>query len=152
MRLKIGMKKESEFIGISSDRQNHIIQVVRKMYSLAKKLGWSEEKAKEMFLLGLVHDCGYEFSTIQSEHAHIGGEILKKLGFRYWREVYEHGNPNADYESEELKILNIADFTVSLNRQVITPKDRVIDIGKRYGTDSIQYTDSEKLGKDLGLL
>lgn len=82
------MTREDNAIGISEDRLKHMLQVGRTVGALASELfGWPEEKCQEMFLLGYIHDIGYEFSTEQSEHPLAGGELLKEAEYKYWQEV-----------------------------------------------------------------
>ncbi|SCW51475.1 hypothetical protein SAMN02910400_01098 [Lachnospiraceae bacterium C10] len=67
--------------------------------------------AKKMFHLGLVHDIGYQFTDNSKEHAHVGGEFLREEGYEYWKEVYDHGNPDLPKRpSDEWFILNMADM------------------------------------------
>lgn len=87
----------------------HILAVARKMAILAPK-----GKEKEYFLLGFLHDIGYAFSDNEG-HAHAGGELLREQGYAYWKEVYHHGDPFADYSSPELTALNFADMTTDRN-------------------------------------
>ena len=125
---------------ICIDRLKHSIAVARLMENLARtKIGWSDEKSKEMFTLGFLHDIGYEYAKKQEEHSYIGGEILKKVGYMYWREVYYHGVVTTAYDSDELKLLNIADFNVNPKGSIVTVKERLQDIEKRYGYNSTQY-------------
>ena len=52
-----------EYIGITSNRLEHSIAVARKCYTLAKtEYEMSEEEARKMFLMGFIHDMGYEFT------------------------------------------------------------------------------------------
>ena len=64
-------------IGISSDRLKHCLAVARLMYEMAVEKGWQESKCQEMFLLGYVHDIGYEFSEEQLNHPIVGARLLK---------------------------------------------------------------------------
>lgn len=36
-----------------------------------------------MFLIGFLHDVGYEFVEDPIKHEEVGGRILEQLGFRY---------------------------------------------------------------------
>ena len=64
---------------------------------MAKKLHSNNEKyAEDMFLLGVMHDLGYEFVENNISHAAIGGEILNRSGYKYWKEVSLHGDETLD--------------------------------------------------------
>lgn len=123
---------------ISSDRMNHILAVANKMREIAKNQPDFAGLEEEMFILGFLHDVGYAFAEVQKEHAHLGGEKLKLQGYKYWQEVFHHGSPQNEYNSQELMLLNYVDMTTSPNGKSITIKERIEDIEKRYGSDSIQ--------------
>ena len=38
--------------------------------------------------------------------------MLRESGYKFWQEVYNHGNPNANYLSLYSKILNMADMQI----------------------------------------
>ena len=98
-------------MAFSSDRANHSLTVAKQMYEKALEKTGDEFYAKKMFHLGLVHDIGYQFTENRKEHAHVGGEFLKEEGYEYWKEVYDHGDPNlTERPSDEWFLLNIADM------------------------------------------
>lgn len=139
-------------IGISKNREKHIFEVARLMYKQAKAIGWDEEKCREMFTLGLVHDLGYEFCEKQEEHPAVGGTLLRFQGYKYWREVKYHGMLTSDYSSPELDLLNKSDICVDSLGNIVTAEERLNDIGKRYGYDSSQYKDALILAEKLKLI
>ena len=64
---------------ITENRWKHILGVARKCKEFACKFKPNDGKvAEDMFLLGLLHDMGYEFMESNAGHAAIGGEILKR--------------------------------------------------------------------------
>ena len=79
------------------DRLKHSIAVARKMVEIAKKLNLNEEEIKNCFIIGYNHDVGYEFTINGINHNIIGGELLKNSNFKYWREIYYHGEINNEY-------------------------------------------------------
>lgn len=139
-------------LGISENKLKHSIAVARFMRKAAEDAGWSKQKCEEMFVLGLLHDIGYEFSEQQSEHAGIGGELLQKQGYRYWQEIAHHGNPHTEYSSIELDLLNTADLQVDAKGNVVGVRARLEDIASRYGRDSRQYTEAKALAQIIGLI
>ena len=139
-------------IGISEDRLKHSIGVARKLYSMAAQRGWSQERAEEMFVLGLLHDMGYEFIDFQPNHAAYGGRILYRCGYKFAKEIALHGTNQSEYQSEELLMLNTADFLVSAKGEVVTAEERLSDIALRYGEESSQYAEAKSLAKSLHLI
>ena len=85
---------ESKYIGISEHRLDHTIAVARKCYDLAKnEYDMSEMDARKMFLMGFLHDMGYEFSENTEEHPGIVSDILNSLSEQDFPEVKaEHGS------------------------------------------------------------
>ncbi len=140
-------------MGLDKKRILHSLGVANKMKVIANELyPGNKEFIEDMFILGLLHDLGYEFAKTKLEHSEIGGTILKKNGYKYWKEVYYHGKTGVEYKSEELKILNTADLLTDSNGREITAQERLKDVKDRYGEDSFEYIDFVKLAKELGLI
>lgn len=139
---------------ITENRWKHILGVARKAKEFASKLRPNDEKyAEDMFLLGLLHDIGYEFMESNASHASIGGEILKRSGYQYWQEVALHGNEKVENMSDELFILNSADMMTGPNGEDFTFTERLEEIARRFGKESAAsqkcLTEVEKLKKDI---
>ncbi len=125
---------------IDTSRSNHILGVARKAKALALKLKPNDEKyAEDMFLLGILHDIGYEFTKNNAIHSHVGGEILKRANYNYWREVSLHGDESIENMSDELFLLNYADMTTGPNGEDFSFEERLADIVNRYGKESTAY-------------
>jgi len=138
------------YIGISDDRLLHVRQVARRAQEIAHDVfGWDDTKCREMFVMGFVHDIGYEYAEEQREHENIGGELLRGTEFSYWKEVYHHGRPGSSYQSDELFVLNLADMQTDSRGNRVTVDERLNDIASRYGKDAIQYTTADELAKEL---
>ena len=123
----------------------------------------------EMYILGLLHDIGKIYPTnfdmntgkekpgvyqnIYDGHAEKGGSLLSDLGFHCAKEVLHHGKDVDSYFfSVKLLLLNLADLSVNGEGKVISIKERMEDIGVRYGTDSKQYKHCiSVIGKLVGL-
>ena len=138
---------------ISNQRLLHIINVARTAQKLAHKLRPEDDAfMKNMFLLGFLHDIGYEFTQKPEFHGEIGGKILQNAGYKYHACVAQHGLTKDIYFSDELYILNLADMLVNFDGSNCTFEKRLEDIEKRYGTKSHQYQNSliliEKLKSD----
>ena len=139
-------------IKISNNRLLHSIGVARLMEEISKNIyRWDEEKCREMFILGFIHDIGYEYSKTQGEHPIIGGLLLKKSNYKYWKEVYFHGKVCDEYQSLELNLLNVADMQINSFGKKVTIEERLNDIKERYGNDSKQYLEAVELAKRINL-
>ena len=125
---------------ISENRWQHILGVARKAKMLAGKLKPGDEQyAENMFLLGVMHDLGYEFMESNASHAAVGGEILKRSGYQYWQEVALHGDETVDDMTDELFILNCADMMTGPNGEDFTFDERLKEIAQRFGEDADAY-------------
>ena len=130
---------------MDEDRIKHSLAVARKMVEIAKKNNLNEEDIKNCFVIGFNHDIGYEFCIDKMEHNKIGGESLKASGFKYWKEIYYHGEIDVEYESLYLKILNQADMQIDKYGNNVGYGRRLEDIKIRYGENSIVYNKCCKL-------
>ena len=134
---------------ITSNRWQHILGVARKAKILALALKPNDEKySEDMFLLGMLHDFGYEFTENGKKHAMVAGQILERSGYKYWQDVVNHSEKATDNMSDETFIINCADLSVNPDGKDITIAERVEDIGRRHGKNSTQYLIAfEKLQK-----
>lgn len=134
---------------ITLDRLKHSLSVANKMQELAKDK--AEVDSNDAFILGLLHDIGYQFTENTGEHAKVGGEVLRNQGYKYWKEVYYHGIPQEDFDSSMLQLLNYADMTIGPTGNELTIEERILDISDRYGKGSIQEETAIALAKQLKL-
>ena len=138
---------------LDEKRLAHSLAVARKMKSIAEsRHPGNAEYAEGLFVLGLMHDIGYEFAEKQEEHPKTGGELLKRQNYKYWKEICCHGKPASEYQSEELNILNVADLTTDPCGKEVSAEARLADIADRYGSQSRQFLDAEQLAKELNLI
>lgn len=138
---------------ISESRWQHILGVARKAKILADKLKPNNvQYAEDMFLLGIMHDLGYEFIESNASHAYVGGEILKRNNYQFWSEVSLHGDETVKNMSDELFILNCADMSTGPNGEDFTFDERLKEIAQRFGKDADAYkkcvVEVEKLRAD----
>lgn len=140
-------------IGISEDRLHHIIGVARKAYFIAKEMGYDENFARRMWMIGWNHDAGYEFSEKQSEHPDVGAEMLMQLMGSYdesYHAIGKHGH-YTENETPEWKILNMADMLIDSKGNEVTVSQRLDDIKERYGEHSDQYLTACDICYRIGL-
>ena len=132
---------------MDNDRLIHSYNVGKKMMEIGKKYNLSEEELEELFILGLNHDIGYEFDP--TNHNKVGGEILRKQNYKYYKEVYYHGEIQNEYKSLYLDILNMADMQIDKYGNDVGYDNRLKDIENRYGIDSYVYKKCFELIKEL---
>ena len=133
---------------MDEDRLKHSVAVARKMVEIGKEINLNETELQDLFLLGFNHDIGYECGE-NSDHGHIGGEILKRNNYKYWKEIYYHGDINARYTSLFLEILNNADMQIDKYGNDVGFDKRLEDIKNRYGKESKVYNDAVILVEKL---
>lgn len=129
---------------MDEDRLKHSIGVARKMIEIGREYNLNENELQDLFILGFNHDIGYEYGD-NLKHAHIGGDILKRNNYKYWKEVYYHGDINTQYQSLFLEILNKADMQIDKYGNDVGDNKRLEDIKNRYGEESKTYIDAKIL-------
>lgn len=131
------------------DRLKHSHAVAQKMQEIGKLKQLSQSEINDLFILGLNHDIGYEYMLNGEKHNEIGGKILKDNGYKYWQEVYYHGEPDIEYTSLFLDILNVADMQIDKFGNDVGYEKRLLDIRNRYGYTSMVYKKCETLINNL---
>ena len=129
---------------IDKNRLKHSLAVAKKMVEIGKEYNLDDKELQNLFVLGFNHDIGYEYGN-NLNHEHIGGEILKRNNYKYWKEIYYHGDINAQYSSLYLEILNKADMQIDKYGNDVGYTKRLEDIKNRYGENSITYKNAEIL-------
>ena len=139
-------------VGISKDRMQHILSVARQSYQIAKnKYHLSEEECRKAFMIGFLHDVGYEFSENNLEHPEKGMDLVKETLGVELQEIALHGDPDAE-QTLFLSILNEADMTVDSKGNIVSVEERLLDIKSRYAEDAIEYLKPLKLAETLNLI
>ena len=147
------------YIGISENKMKHCLGVARKCYQIAKNRNYDEIFCRKMFMLGYVHDIGYEFSDEIEGHGCIAAGIIESLGvsdYAFVSAIKFHGYKLDDSlpvkRTKELEILIEADLSVDHMGSEVNPSDRLLSIGFRYGTESKQYKNAKYNALALGLV
>lgn len=143
-----------EYIGISEDRLHHTIGVARKAYSIAKDMGKDEVYCRKCFMLGWLHDVGYEFSPEQSTHPDISAELVSLIGQpqeNFLSAIKTHGR-GTSHLTDEYIILNMADMQIDSKGNEINVDERLDDIKQRYGRYSNQYLKACAICLRIGLI
>lgn len=141
-------------IGISENRLHHLLGVAKKCYELAKERGHNEEFCRKMFLLGFVHDAGYEFSKSTKEHEEISAQMLQYLGLdenSHEVQAIKHHNSFLSRSNEEWLILVEADMTTDNAGNPISVMARLDSIQDIYGDYSEEYEHACELCSQVGI-
>lgn len=137
---------------ISENKLKHSIGVARNCYNIAISLGLSEDDAKASFVMGLLHDIGYEQCGVCG-HAKVSGEYIDKFlknGYAINNAISTHGDGKSCYSIWH-KILNTADLTTSYLGEAVSAQERIDGIKDFHGKDSKQYKNAVKMANLLGL-
>lgn len=139
---------------LDDNRLFHMRGVAELMQERDLENGGTAEHAEDMFLLGLVHDCGYALTEDRYVHERAGGTALARADYKYAREVANHGNPAPMPEEDtyELRLLQWCDMSVDSRGERVSVAERLEDIGKRHGTDSQAYIVSAEMAERLFVL
>ncbi len=82
------------------------------------------------------------------KHNVVGGEVLRKQGYKFWKEIYYHGVVNSPYQSEYLDLLNLADMHIDSEGKYVTLDGRLEELSERYNVE-IEKLDSYPMIQEL---
>ncbi len=135
---------------IKDYRKQHIWAVAELLEQYGKEKNFSDEKCHQLYILGLLHDVGYQFLEEKdyAKHNVVGGGILRNQGYEFWKEVYYHGVVNSPYQSEYLDLLNLADMHIDSEGKYVTLDGRLEELSKRYNVP-IKELDSYPIVQEL---
>ena len=124
---------------IPINRLKHCYMVGKVMEYVSREiLKNCEEKNRELFFIGLIHDSMYDFET--NEYLH--NEIISDLITNYSRELKEHSKITNNYSSTELDLLYFADQIVDGYGNIVSFDERIEDIKNRHGLNDGIYNDT----------
>lgn len=137
---------------LTNYRTHHMLTVARKCYKIAKNLGKDETFCQKMWLVGYLHNIGYEFNEEQHEIA--SGNLLRLLGITDYHiiEAVRNHSSYGDINNATWRILVQADLQVNYLGNEVTVEQRLKDIETRYGEQSPQYINSVNNAKLLELI
>lgn len=134
-------------IEFPESRMRHCHNVGLKMYYYAKeRQGASEELARDMYLLGMLHDIGYGFHPDAFLHEEYMCKTLNSStdgNYKYTKEILFHSKYQAEYDSPAMRLLYFADATVDAMGNWVTYEERLSDLETRYGIESEVYIESK---------
>lgn len=139
---------------ITENRKKHIWAVAEFLKNFATEQNMKSEDCEALYTLGMLHDIGYEFLEEKDYLTHniVGGNLLKNLGYKYWKEVYYHGIPNSPYQSYFLDLLNWADARTDGTGNTVSFEEGLLDISRRYNipVEKLEYLKLVEELKDKG--
>ena len=121
----------------------HSFGVAEKVYKTAKERDLTEEECQELWLMGLLHDCGKRFVG-QDGHEEFTGNLLKRSGFKFSEEIQRHGETLTEIPPLTFELLRIADLSVDTTGHDIGFDGRLKDSKTRYGENSKTYKECRK--------
>lgn len=130
-------------------RYRHCYSVGKKMYQYAKEvLHWDEKTCQEMFVLGNIHDIGYEIDPDAFGHDEVLANIMSD-NYKYSNEIRYHSYLQTHYDSPAMRLLYFGDMTVDGMGNWCTFEERLKDLANRYGKKSEVYIESYKIAEYL---
>lgn len=136
-------------IPFPENRYRHCYGVGRRMYEYARDvLHWNEKRCGEMFVLGNLHDIGYELDPDAFGHDLVLANILSG-SYKYAGEIRYHSALQDELLSEEMKLLYFADATVDGYGRFCTLDERLADLKERHGENSEVYKESVRIAEKV---
>ena len=117
---------------INDNRMKHMLGVARKMYNMTEG---DESLKRKMWLIGFLHDVGYEWDESLRhgiESANLINEVFGKNDISIY--IRNHGTPAIVDDVQDL--LNYCDMTVDYDGTPCTIGQRLANIEKR-GKDTV---------------
>ena len=140
---------------ISENKIKHMLGVARKCRDLAINKNLPEDIVDAMFIMGLLHDIGYEYEP-DSNHGHRSFEMI--LHFIKHHElandaIMTHGltTPNMTWSIFD-EILNHADMTTSYNGEPVDITTRLNGIKQNWPETSVHYKHATEIAEKLQAL
>lgn len=130
-------------------RYRHCYSVGKRMYQYAKeKLHWDEQTCQEMFVLGNLHDIGYEIDSDCFGHDKILADIMSD-NYKYSNEIRYHSYLQTEYDTPAMRLMYFGDMTVDGMGNWCTFEERLRDLANRHGINSEVYIESYRIAQYL---
>lgn len=143
---------------ITEERLKHCLGVARQCFSQGLSHNLSYDECVQLWIMGFLHDIGYEFVP-KRQHEDYGGFFIKNMDCEKIGKIISlHGKPLGNPESlsddEKLwwEILCRSDFLTSKNGEPISAQERLSDVIERYGEGSSEDKEMHALAKVLNLI
>ena len=125
----------------------HCVKVARYMYAHADEVFEhpSEEQRRDMWLVGLLHDIGREFSKQDGNyHGDVAADMLERCRYPYAGVIRMHGIKYGE-DSKVLRLLNKADWHIDSRGEYVSLRERLYNIRKHHGEDSPAYKNAKQM-------
>lgn len=142
--------------GISDNKLKHMLGVARNCKKLAAQRNMTPDMQNACFIMGLLHDIGYENCETDAPTKH-PKESYKMIcdfeAYKYYilSAIKSHGNKYENLTAFD-EILNEADLTTNFDGSEISIEDRIANLQKLYGEDSTHYQHAKKQAEIILLL
>ena len=135
---------------ISENKIKHCLGVARACRKIARQKGLSEDFSDAMFVMGLLHDIGYEDEP-NSSHGHKSTEMIKS--FKGWFDeccdaIDCHGLAFDNWSFVD-EVLNLADMTVAYDGSKTSVENRLKGIKNHWGSSSVHYRHAVEVANKL---
>ena len=137
---------------ISENKLKHTIGVARRCKELAAERGLSDVEQNACFVMGLLHDIGYENDVEITEHPR-ESYLMAMSAVLHSHEILpaikNHGRKYNDLTIYD-EILNEADLTIDHEGKKTTIQDRLRNIQEHHGIKSEHYKHANAQANALG--
>lgn len=127
---------------ISLNKLKHTISVARECRELAKKLRLPKDKQNAAFVMGLLHDIGYEDCGENiSEHPEVGYNLIQDYlanADEINNAIRNHGRKLDNIGVMDF-ILNFSDLTIDNMGNHVTIYERLETLKNKYGEENSHY-------------
>lgn len=139
---------------ISENKIKHSLGVARKCEELAKERQMTLEEQKACFVMGFLHDIGYEVDGDITEHPNESANYIS--AFISHKDlcldaIESHGSVKSRYTIYDY-ILNSADLTVNYKGDNVSVERRLEDIKGRHGEESSHYQHAVETALNYNLI
>ena len=138
---------------ITENKIKHSLEVARVCAELASKECQDESYVQACFVMGLLHDIGYENGEVKG-HSKRSADYINSAGM-YLKDITSaisnHGKELV-FANRFSEILNKADLQVNSKGERVCTFDRLADIEARYGSNSVEFTRVQDIAEKLGLV
>lgn len=128
---------------ISQNKINHMLGVARRCQEIAEKQGFDDEMQNACFVMGLLHDIGYEHCSKKNMTDHPEESRIMICDFLNHKDsvldaIGDHGTKYENLSTMDM-ILNLADLTIDYSGKTVTIDKRLEDIKQTHGETTTHY-------------
>lgn len=138
--------------GISERKLRNTLSVARECERIAKDKNMSKAEQNACFVMGFLHDIGYEQAEILEQHPQTGYQMLcdfMQYHYEILHAIRDHGC-KYDHLSKFDEILNMANLMVDHEGQMVGITERLKSIKDRHGKESTHYQHAKHQAYALG--